>query len=106
MKQLMGLLIVLMMFGCTKRDEHITKADETASQVSTPKEIPVTSRSDEAIDAYRKGRELSEHAHRAEAIKELEKAVELDPGFAQALALLGSMKIAQTKNHHGHCLSH
>jgi len=46
--------------------------------------IPITTSSEEALSNFLKGRNLSERFKRQEAIQYFEKAVELDPKFAQA----------------------
>jgi tetratricopeptide (TPR) repeat protein len=55
-----------------------------------PAEIPITSKSPEAIDHFKKGRDLSDNLRNAEAVQELDQAIKLDPDFALALAYRGS----------------
>lgn len=56
-------------------------------QCSVPQpndEIPITSNSDEAIDLFLEGREMSENLKTAEAAELFDRAIALDPEFAQA----------------------
>ena len=52
-------------------------------------EIPVTSKSPEAIELFKKGRALVENVRNAEAALELNHALSLDPDFVSARAYLG-----------------
>jgi len=56
---------------------------------TAPKEIPITSKSPEAIEEFKAGRELFENIRPAEALPHFKKAIDLDPNFAQAHAYLG-----------------
>jgi len=47
-------------------------------------EIPITTQSDEARTAFIEGRDMSEHLRTDESRKYFDKAIELDPEFAQA----------------------
>src|SRR5947209_7888300 len=51
--------------------------------------IPVTSKSPQAIEEFKIGRDQLENMRPAEAIEHFKKAIELDPSFAQAHAYLG-----------------
>ena len=62
-------LILLAFNGCAEKDSG---------------KIPVTTSSDEARDAFLKGRDLAERLQGQEAKEYFEKAVELDPDFALA----------------------
>jgi tetratricopeptide (TPR) repeat protein len=64
-------------------------AEAPAAPAPESDEISVTSKSPEAIEHFRKGRELIENQRVSEGVEHLKKAVELDPGFAQAIAYLG-----------------
>ena len=61
-----------------------------AEQTQTLKEVPITSKSPEAIEHFRKGRDLSDNLRQAEAVREFDQAVKLDPDFALALADRGT----------------
>jgi tetratricopeptide (TPR) repeat protein len=54
-----------------------------------PAEIPITSKSPEAIEHFKKGRDLVDNQRPAEAAVELDQAVKLDPDFALGLAYRG-----------------
>lgn len=54
-----------------------------------PADIPITSKSPEAIEHFKKGRDLSDNLRNTEAALELDQAITLDPDFAQALAYRG-----------------
>lgn len=57
----------------------------------TWQEVPVTSTSMEAVEAFNRGRDLALNTRYSEAMKEMEAALKLDPKFAFAMAWLGSM---------------
>jgi tetratricopeptide (TPR) repeat protein len=59
-----------------------------AAATSTQATIPITSKSPQAIDEFKAGRELFENLRPAEALDHFKKAIELDAGFAQAHAYL------------------
>ena len=61
---------------------------EGAAATSAPLDIPITARSFEAVQAFRRGRHLLDNFREAEARPHLQRALELDPGFAQAHAYL------------------
>ena len=52
-------------------------------------EIPITSKSPEAIEHFKKGRALTENVRNAEAVEEFNQALKLDPDFVSARAYLG-----------------
>jgi tetratricopeptide (TPR) repeat protein len=83
MKQLLVSLAMLPLFGCAG------STPETA-QKSATRDIPITSKSPEAIDHFRKGQTLFENSRRPEAAAELDQALKLDPDFASARALHGA----------------
>ena len=60
-----------------------------AEQPKPPADIPITTKSPEAIEHFKKGRDLSDNVRQAEAVQELDQAITLDPDFAQALAYRG-----------------
>ena len=55
-----------------------------------PAEIPITSKSPQAIDHFKKGRDLAENLRLPDAIQALDEALKLDPDFAQAHTYRGS----------------
>jgi tetratricopeptide (TPR) repeat protein len=57
-----------------------------AAASPTPTGIPITSKSAQAIEEFKTARDLFENQRRSESIEHLKKAIELDPGFAQAHA--------------------
>ena len=83
MKKLLVCLAMLPLFGCAG------STPETA-QKSAIRDIPVTSKSPEAIDHFQKGRTLFENQRPAEAAAELDQALKLDADFASARALHGT----------------
>ena len=83
MKKLLVCLAMLPLFGCA------ASTPETA-QKSATRDIPITSKSPEAIDHFRKGQTLFENSRRPEAAAELDQALKLDPDFASARALHGA----------------
>jgi tetratricopeptide (TPR) repeat protein len=58
---------------------------------ATPREVPITSKSAEAVEFFKKGREYAEDIRTVEAIEQFKKALELDADFALARAWLGAM---------------
>ena len=81
---LISLSVVLSFISCSG------SAPAPAEQPKPPAEIPITSKSPEAIDHFKKGRDLSDNLRTAEAAQELDQAIKLDPDFALALAYRGS----------------
>jgi tetratricopeptide (TPR) repeat protein len=79
---LLSLGVVLSFLSCSS-------APAPAEQAKPPAEIPITSKSPEAIDHFQKGRDLSDNQRTAEAALELDQAIKLDPDFALALAYRG-----------------
>jgi tetratricopeptide (TPR) repeat protein len=53
-------------------------------------EVPVTSKSTEAIDHFKKGRDFSDNLRAAEAVQEFDQAIKSDPDFALAIAYRGA----------------
>src|SRR6266513_2538151 len=82
MKRLFVALAVLSLFACTAPAPEPTKA---------PAEVPITSKSTEAIDHFKKGRDLTDNSRLPEAAQEFEQALKLDPDFALAMAYHGSV---------------
>ena len=56
---------------------------------AAPAEVPITSKSPEAIEHFKKGRDLADNIRYPEAVAELNQAIKLDPDFAQAIAYRG-----------------
>lgn len=99
MRRMMLLAIVALMAGVALSGVRQAAANEpsaggmtaTTSVAAQPisGEIPVTAKSEEAIQAFKKGREYAEDIRTPEATAEFKKATELDPTFALAHAYLG-----------------
>ena len=84
MKRLVISLVVVVAFvSCSG------SAPPPAPQAKAPAEIPITSKSPEAIELFKKGRDLSDNLRTAEAVEVLDRALKLDPDFALALAYRG-----------------
>ena len=84
MKRLFVALAVLSLFACTA-------AAPAPESPKAPAEVPITSKSTEAIDHFKKGRDLADNSRLAEAAQEFEQALKLDPDFALAMAYHGSV---------------
>jgi tetratricopeptide (TPR) repeat protein len=84
MKLFVASLAILALFACST-----VNAPAPAEQSSTTQEIPITSKSPQAIDHFKKGRDLADNLRQAEAAQELDQAIKLDPDFALALAYRG-----------------
>jgi tetratricopeptide (TPR) repeat protein len=61
------------------------------SVMATAGEVSVTSKSSQAVEAFKSGRQLFENLRQAEAEAQLRKAIGLDPDFALAHAYLGAI---------------
>jgi tetratricopeptide (TPR) repeat protein len=83
MKQLLiSFGVILSFISCTSTPAPVEPA-------KPPAEIPITSKSPQAIDHFRKGRDLVDNQRPAEGVLELDQAVKLDPDFALGLAYRG-----------------
>lgn len=88
----------------TNKDNSGAKVTSTMSPTATPAhesaDVPITSKSPEAVALFKEARDLREN-HRVGAAREkLQKALELDPDFARAHALLAkSVPPAQGAEH-------
>jgi tetratricopeptide (TPR) repeat protein len=100
MKNLLVVSGVLMAFACNqKKDEApppapeqpkvVEKMKEKAPPAAAPVDLPVTSKSPEAVKQVQQAADLITLARGNDAVALLKKALELDPDFAQAHALLG-----------------
>jgi tetratricopeptide (TPR) repeat protein len=85
MKRLLVSLAALSLFACSTANAPAPPAQDT-----TTKELPITSKSPEAVEHFKKGRDLAENLRQAEAVEELNQAIKLDPDFALALAYRGA----------------
>lgn len=65
-------------------------APTPTASAKSPSEMPLTSKSPDAIDHFKKGRDLADNSRFAEATQEFDQALKLDPDFALALAYRGS----------------
>ena len=81
MKRLFCGIVALSLSGCS--------SGTTSPPSNQPAEIPITSKSPEAIDHFKKGRTLLENVRSTEAAEEFNQAVTLDPEFVSARAYLG-----------------
>jgi Flp pilus assembly protein TadD len=90
MQKLLCVMVVVAACGkhAEKKQEETSKTVEQTKPV-TPAELPITSKSPEAIQEFKTGIDLMMHA-RPGADAHFKKAVELDPEFAQAMALAGA----------------
>src|SRR5262245_10947703 len=87
MKRLVvSLGVVLVLVSCSGS----TPPPPPAEQPKATGEIPITAKSPEAIDLFKKGRDLSDNLRNAEAVPMLNQALTLDPDFALALAYRGN----------------
>ena len=68
-----------------------TAAKPAAAKAVASKEIPITTKSPQALEAFKRGRDLAENIRTAEAAAEYEKAIKADPDFATAHASLGDI---------------
>jgi Flp pilus assembly protein TadD len=83
MKKLLVCLTTVGLLGCSNG------ATTPANQETAQKEIPVTTKSPEAMAAFSKGRDALENLRFAEAAEALSEALTRDPDFATARALHG-----------------
>lgn len=83
MKKLFVSFAALSLFACSTANAPAPAGEATLQ------EIPITSKSMEAIDHFKKGRDLAENLRQAEAAEELNQALKLDPDFALALLYRG-----------------
>jgi Flp pilus assembly protein TadD len=81
---LLTLSLVLPLVGCS------ASAPAPAEAPKPPAEIPITSKSPDAIDHFKKGRDFSDNLRSAEATAEYDQALKADPDFALALANRGA----------------
>lgn len=84
MKRLLVAFAALSLFACSTANAP-APAEQTA-----PQELPITSKSPEAVDHFKKGRDLADNLRQAEAVQELNQALKLDPDFALALVYRGA----------------
>lgn len=83
MKRLFIGIALLSLVGCSR------EAPSAAVAPPVPTEIPITSKSPEAIEHFKKGRAFAENLRNIEAVEELNLALKLDPEFVSARAYLG-----------------
>src|SRR5262249_34699530 len=69
----------------------VDKPKPEPAKPAAPADVPVTSKSPEAVKAFEQGRALVDNALAGESPEHFKKAIELDPDFAQAHAYLGSV---------------
>jgi tetratricopeptide (TPR) repeat protein len=85
--------VLLFAVACKKTDE---KKAETPTPAETPKpaapaDVPVTTKTEKALEAFEIGREHQDAGRAAEAAQQFKKAIEIDPEFAHAYAYLGQL---------------
>ena len=80
MKRLLASFGVIALVACTTAQ---------APEKAAPAEVPITSKSPEAIEHFKKGRDLADNIRYPEATAELNQAIKLDPDFALAYAYRG-----------------
>src|SRR5262245_50514790 len=85
MQRLLVAFAALCLYACS------TGSGSPPADTSKNSEIPITSKSAEAIAHFKTGRELNENSRTAEAIQEFETALKLDPNFVQAQAHHGNV---------------
>src|SRR6266536_3407061 len=85
MKRVLFLAGVVLLWACSKQN-----GSAPANQSTNVQEIPITSKSAEAVDHFKKGRDLAENVRLAEAAQEFDAALKLDPNFVSARALHGA----------------
>lgn len=83
MNRLLAALVFVSAIACTTAN-----APAPAQDAVTP-EMPITSKSPEAIEFFKKGRDLTDNVRFTEATAALNQAIKLDPDFAVALAYQG-----------------
>ena len=88
-RMLISLGVILSFISCSS-------APAPVEQAKPPAEIPITSKSPEAIEHFKKGRDLVDNQRPAEAVLELDQAVKLDPDFALGLRTTDSRYRAGT----------
>src|SRR5262245_53885008 len=84
--KLLALLAVLSLIACSPAQ---TPASTAQTQAEAPKEVPITSKSPDAVAHFKKGRDLADNLRQAETTGEYDQALKLDPDFALALAYRG-----------------
>src|SRR6476620_8020647 len=78
MKRMLAPAAVVLMFACS------APAPEPAKPAA-PAELPITSKSAEAIDHFKKGRDLIDNLRFPEGAQEMDQALKLDPDFVLAM---------------------
>ena len=77
---LVAALFIALQPGCT----GMAVKKPAAKPAAEPAEIPITTSSEEALAVFLEAREMFEHSRTDEAREHFDKAIELDPDFAQA----------------------
>src|SRR5262245_38449410 len=85
MKHIFAGLSVLLLIACSSQPAP----PPAAAKPEPPKEISITSKSPQAIEHFKTGRDLSENIRFAESAEEFAEALKLDPDFALAHAYHG-----------------
>ncbi|MEN0063197.1 MAG: tetratricopeptide repeat protein [Myxococcota bacterium] len=90
MKNLVGIL--MMTLGACDALEELVAGEAPPVEVAPPTVVPVTTSSEEARASFEAGMVALDNIRGAEAIFDFDQALELDPGFVRAKAMLGSLK--------------
>lgn len=77
--------------GDKQRESQAKAVDLQKPVQAAPADVPVTSKSPEAIRAFEQARDLVDHTLGDEAVEQFKRALAADPDFAQAHAYLGSV---------------
>jgi len=85
------ILVLGLFVGACGAQPVAEQGAETTEAAPQMRVVPVTSQAPTAVAAFEHGRFLNENIRPAEAAKQFEKALELDPGFPQARAALGQV---------------
>ena len=86
MKPLLVSFAALLLFGCSGGS-----GSAPPDQAKGIHEVPITSKSPEAIDHYKRGRDFADNFRLPEATEEFEAALKLDPDFVAAHVSHGNM---------------
>ena len=92
MKHLLPVLFVAaIVSACTSSQSTSVSSASSTTQPAKPAEIPITTKSPEALEHFKKGDQFFENVRNAEASREFGEALKLDPDFVQARALYVSL---------------
>jgi len=91
MRRLLPVLFVAAIVSACSTSSQSTSSPPASSttQPVKPAEIPITTKSAEALEHFKKGEQFFENVRNPEAAREFAEALKLDPDFVQARALYG-----------------